>query len=239
MRASVNRSLPNAWAGAMLGVERAQFGPVLWRVLAFGIAGLAAVLLVITAAAAREIGTSRIAALPRASQIPATAVARPTSAWTEFCRRAPAECALDLSEPATLGLSRQAWDAMQAVNRRVNASITPISDYDHWGVLDRWDLPDNGYGDCEDIQLLKRKLLVERGLPRRAMRMTVVIDHLGDGHAVLMVRTDRGDFILDNKTDAILPWDRTGYVYSKREGQESSAWVSLGGAASPVVTANR
>ena len=55
MRTSVNRSLPNAWAGTMLGVERAQFGPVLWRVLAFGIAGLAAVLLVITAAAARVI----------------------------------------------------------------------------------------------------------------------------------------------------------------------------------------
>ena len=29
--------------------------------------------------------------------------------------------------------------------------------------------------------------------------MTVVIDEQGEGHAVLMVRTDRGDFILDNK----------------------------------------
>ena len=101
MRASVNRSLAKEWAGAMLGVERAQFGPVLWRVLAFVIGGLTAVLLVITAAAAREIGTSRIAALPRASQIQTTAAARPTPAWTEFCRRAPAECAVDRSEPAT------------------------------------------------------------------------------------------------------------------------------------------
>ena len=41
---------------------------------------------------------------------------------------------------------------------------------------DRWDLPTTGYGDCEDMQLLKRKLLAERGLPRRAMRMTVVIN---------------------------------------------------------------
>ena len=61
------------------------------------------------------------------------------------------------------------------------------------------------------------------------MRMTVVIDELNEGHAVLMIRTDRGDYILDNKTNAVLPWDETGYVYVKREGQDSMAWTSLGG----------
>src|SRR3712207_7197474 len=45
----------------------------------------------------------------------------------------------------------------------------------------------------EDIQLLKRRMLTEAGLPQRAMRMTVVIDEQGAGHAVMMVRTDRGD----------------------------------------------
>jgi predicted transglutaminase-like cysteine proteinase len=56
--------------------------------------------------------------------------------------------------------------------------------------------------------LLKRKLLAERGLPRRAMRMTVVLDENRAGHAVLMVRTDRGDFILDNQRATVLPWGR-------------------------------
>jgi predicted transglutaminase-like cysteine proteinase len=54
-----------------------------------------------------------------------------------------------------------------------------------------------------------------------------------------MVRTNRGDFILDNKTNAVLPWHETGYVYVKRESQDGSAWVSLGGVTSPLVTANR
>ncbi len=36
---------------------------------------------------------------------------------------------------------------------------------------------------------------------------------------MLMVRTDRGDLILDNKTNAVLPWQRTGYSFVKREGQ--------------------
>jgi predicted transglutaminase-like cysteine proteinase len=223
----------------MLGVQRAQFGPVLWRLLGFSIAGLLVIVLLITAAAARENRTSKIAALPATSQLPATSVAKPIPAWIEFCRTFPAECGIDLREPATIKLTVEVWNAIRAVNSRVNASVIPITDYDQWGVLDRWDLPTTGYGDCEDMQLLKRKLLAERGLPRRTMRMTVVIDDQGDGHAVLMLRTDRGDFVLDNKTDAILPWDRTAYVFSKREGHDGTAWVSLGQAASPVATANR
>jgi predicted transglutaminase-like cysteine proteinase len=223
----------------MLGVERAHVGPLLWRVLGFSFVACAALLWLISSAPAREIGTRKIAAFPTARQLPTTAVARSTPAWTEFCQRVPTECSLDLSEPATIRLTRETWNIIQAVNNRVNASVIPLSDQDHWGIPDRWDLPMDGYGDCEDIQLLKRKLLAERGLPRRAMRMTVVIDRLGDGHAVLLVRTDRGDFILDNKTDAILPWDRTGYVFAKREDHDSAAWVSLGWAASPVATANR
>jgi len=70
--------------------------------------------------------------------------------------------------------------------------------------------------------------------------MTVVIDDIGEGHAVMMVRTDRGDFILDNKRNAVLPWNQTGYTYVKREGDAGIAWASLGGVVtSPVTTAGR
>jgi predicted transglutaminase-like cysteine proteinase len=69
--------------------------------------------------------------------------------------------------------------------------------------------------------------------------MTVVIDEEGAGHAVMMVRTSRGDFILDNKRNAILPWHKTGYVYIKREGDEGMTWASLGGRTSPTMTANQ
>jgi predicted transglutaminase-like cysteine proteinase len=165
--------------------------------------------------------------------------ARPVAAWVDFCRRHPTECAVDTSEAATITMTSEVWRTILSVNRRVNARIKPKTDVEHWAVVDRWDFPDDGYGDCEDYQLLKRKLLAERGFSRRAMRMTVVIDDLGEGHAVLMIRTDRGDYILDNKTSAVLPWRDTGYTYVKREGQDSTAWVSLGGVGSPVATANR
>ena len=165
--------------------------------------------------------------------------ARPLKAWLEFCRRSPEECAVDVSEPTTVTLTPRVWSTILSVNRSVNTRIRAITDDDHWGVADRWDIPTDGMGDCEDFQLLKRKLLVEEGLPRRAMRMTVVIDDKGDGHALLTIMTNRGDIVLDNKTNAVLPWFETGYVFVKRESQDRVGWVSLGGATSPTITAKR
>jgi predicted transglutaminase-like cysteine proteinase len=131
------------------------------------------------------------------------------------------------------------WRTILKVNERVNRTILAVTDQDHWGVVDRWDYPDDGLGDCEDIQLLKRKLLIEAGLPRRALRMTVVIDEQGMGHAVLMVHTSHGDFVLDNKRDAVLAWQETGYHYVKREGDDGSTWVWLGSQIAPTITATR
>ena len=180
-----------------------------------------------------------LAALPSAVRSLANSGrADPIRAWNELCREIPTECGVNISEKRLISLTPEVWQALVAVNREVNDSIKAVTDREHWGVEDRWNMPDDGYGDCEDIQLLKRKLLIERGLPRRALRMTVVIDEEGGGHAVMMVRTDRGDFILDNRRPNILPWTQTGYVYIKAEGQDGMEWVSLGGAASPIVTAN-
>ena len=181
-----------------------------------------------------------LAALPGPSAgLTPGAEARPILAWTEFCQTYPGECAFDRAEPARIALTPALWNLIVGVNRRVNRQIRPMTDQEHWGRPDRWDLAEDGAGDCEDFQLLKRRMLAEAGLPRRAMRMTVVIDEKGEGHAVLTLITDRGDFVLDNKTSAVLPWHETGYVFIKREAQDALAWVSLGGASSPVTTANR
>ncbi|MFH6782055.1 MULTISPECIES: transglutaminase-like cysteine peptidase [Methylobacterium] len=187
-----------------------------------------------------QIQAQILAALPMPSAgAPDLGQARPIAGWVEFCARYASECAVDPSEPAQVTLTPRLWQAVTGINRQVNTSLRAVTDMDHWGVPDRWDLAEDGSGDCEDFQLLKRKLLAQAGLPRRAMRMTVVIDEKGEGHAVLMLRTDRGDLVLDNKTSAVLPWHKTGYTFIKRESQTATAWVSLGGATAPTVTANR
>jgi predicted transglutaminase-like cysteine proteinase len=110
-----------------------------------------------------------------------------------------------------------------------------MTDLQHWGVKDHWDQAEDGYGDCEDYQLLKRKQLVDAGVPRRTMLMTVAWDAYHEGHALLMIRTNIGDLILDNARDEILLWKETGYQFVKRESQYSTGWVDI---AAPVGTAS-
>ena len=199
-----------------------------------GLIGFGATLIVGSPAAAQ----APAGVLPEATALAETGPARPVPAWTALCEEIPAECTVDPGEPETLRLTRSAWQLIRSVNARVNAAVTPLTDELHWGTADLWGLPEDGFGDCEDYQLQKRRMLVAAGLPRRTLLMTVVVDEKGEGHAVLLVRTDRGDFVLDNKADAVRAWDRTGYVFVKRESA-TGAWASLGNIASPVTTANR
>jgi predicted transglutaminase-like cysteine proteinase len=117
---------------------------------------------------------------------------------------------------------------MVKVNAWVNEAIKPMTDLEHWGVVERWNYPDDGYGDCEDYVLLKRRMLMRAGWPREALLITVVRDKKGDGHAVLTIKTDRGEFVLDNQEPQVLPWSKTGYRFVKRQSQsDPNVWVSL------------
>jgi predicted transglutaminase-like cysteine proteinase len=187
-----------------------------------------------------EAQTAAVPASPSRSVATRNQPVTPVPAWIRFCQQRPDECAAFSSGPTTITLTPQAWETLIRVNRQVNAAVRPMTDREHWGVEDHWGLAEDGYGDCEDYQLVKRRYLVAAGFSRRALRMTAVIDGDGEPHAVLMVRTDRGDLILDNRRDSVLPWRRTGYVYLQREDATGSTWVSLGGAfALPVSTAGR
>jgi predicted transglutaminase-like cysteine proteinase len=149
--------------------------------------------------------------------------------YLQFCRDNRSDCAAEHEEARDVVLSKTAWRDLKLVNDRVNRAIEPMTDEDNYGVAEYWSYPLNGRGDCEDYALLKRKLLIDAGWPRSALLVTVVRDKKGDGHAVLMVKTDRGEFVLDNQEGRILPWQDTGYRYIKRQSQEDqNVWVSLG-----------
>jgi predicted transglutaminase-like cysteine proteinase len=149
--------------------------------------------------------------------------------WADFCQRYAGECDGGALQPADIDASRANLALVDRINRFVNLKIQPRSDMEHWRVVDRWDLPTNGIGDCEDFALLKRKLLIEAGLPRQALLVTIVIDEKKEGHAVLTVKTSRGDLILDNMNDEIRLWNQTPYRFVKRQSQEDqNIWVSIG-----------
>src|SRR5215203_2127629 len=105
----------------MRGVQAAQIGWVIWRVLAFRLC--AAVLLLLTGGAfAGDSASRKIAALPLAPELQASASARPTAAWIDFCQRVPSECSINLSEPEKIKLTRATWNTIKAINNRVNGS---------------------------------------------------------------------------------------------------------------------
>jgi predicted transglutaminase-like cysteine proteinase len=44
---------------------------------------------------------------------------------------------------------------------------------------------------------------------------------------VLTARTDKEDLVLDNQNASVLRWDRTGYIFLKREGETKTGWTSI------------
>jgi predicted transglutaminase-like cysteine proteinase len=169
------------------------------------------------------------AANERALFIGLGASARPPIGWLEFCGENPRDCESRPLEARDVVLTPKAWKDLVRINKWVNEQIKPMTDLDHWGVAERWGYPDDGYGDCEDYVLLKRRMLMQAGWPRQALLITVVRDKKGEGHAVLTVKTDKGEYILDNQDDQVLLWSETGYRYVKRQSQtDPNVWVGLG-----------
>jgi predicted transglutaminase-like cysteine proteinase len=159
---------------------------------------------------------------------PVSDVTRPPIGWMEFCVEYYPECKTKPSVRRDILLTTQAWKQLKRINLRVNTHVKPMTDMDHWGVVERWNYPDDGYGDCEDYVLLKRRLLIQLGWPRESLLVTVVSANEDEGHAVLTVTTDKGDYVLDNKREDILPWSETGYHFVKRQSQsDPGVWVSL------------
>jgi predicted transglutaminase-like cysteine proteinase len=153
--------------------------------------------------------------------------ANPPIGYVDFCKSFPAECAIrGGGDVGTLDERR--WRDLQEINTLVNRIVIPATDLEYYQREEVWTLPQS-YGDCEDYVLLKRKWLLERGWSSGSLLVTVVFDEIGDGHAVLLARTNGGDFVLDNKTDDIRAWQDTAYRFVKRQSaSDPNRWVSVG-----------
>ena len=148
----------------------------------------------------------------------------PPSGWLQFCQTYRTACDTSALPARIVVLDEQSWRQLKRVNDWVNRNVTPLTDMAHYGIIQWWRYPDDGAGSCHSYALLKQRLLMQAGWPRQALLMTVVLEHNGEGHAVLTVRTSKGDFILDNLTDRIKLWSDTGYQYIERQSQSDPNW---------------
>jgi predicted transglutaminase-like cysteine proteinase len=161
------------------------------------------------------------------SRVPQGIAVKPPIGWIEFCHRLPRECIASPGLGSAYFLTEQRWEEMLTINHGVNHLVLPVTDLKNYAVLEYWTYPDNGFGDCEDYVLLKRRMLLQSGWPSSQLLIATVLDEYITGHAVLIVRTSRADYVLDNMTDDVLPWDQTTFKrYLKLQSKsDPNKWV--------------
>jgi predicted transglutaminase-like cysteine proteinase len=144
--------------------------------------------------------------------------AKGPTGWQIFCLDYPSECVGGGAKkvPAT----DSTMSTLKRVNASVNRSISPRRDakLDVWSVNVRT-------GDCEDYALTKRHKLIQSGIPASALRIAQVRTPRGEAHAILVVDTDRGRFVLDNLTGAIKPLSQTRYRVVSIQTANPKAWI--------------
>ena len=158
------------------------------------------------------------------SQASATQVVAPPAGFVSFCMHNLSWCMPNTRGPAKLVLDQKTFSRLEAVNLEINHEITYELDPQHFGVANVWSLAAvGGAGDCKDYALAKQRMLIDEGIPARALRIAIARTEQDELHAVLTVDTDRGDFVLDNRTPEIKRMPDTEYT-----------WIMLQSASDPL-----
>ena len=151
----------------------------------------------------------------------------PPVGFVKFCAANPKECRSVGRNAKRMPMTPEHWNSLYQVNVAVNSAVRPVSDMELYGEVELWTYPSDA-GDCEDYLLLKKRELEKLGFHAGSLLITVVLDEKNEGHAVLTVATEQGDYVLDNRRNDILLWKDTGYVFLKRQSQQDPRrWMAL------------
>ena len=146
----------------------------------------------------------------------------------EFCKALADECSIRTRPSVPPKVTDHGWSVIRDINASVNHAVVPMTDMEIYGREEVWAYPEDGAGDCEDFVLEKRRRLEKAGISASDLLITVVRKPNGEGHAVLTLRTNDGDFILDNLSDDVLAWSDTPYTFLKRQASfDSGRWVKI------------
>lgn len=137
-----------------------------------------------------------------------------------FCISQQTHCAR--GGKAQVEITNDLMHTLELTNARVNQSIRPLKDTngDIWSIH-------AAAGDCEDYALTKRAYLVERGVPLNALRIATAYTSSGEAHAVLVLRSDQGDLVLDNRHNAIQHWHQTDLEWVAISGDHLTQWHKI------------
>lgn len=175
---------------------------------------------------ARLVVPQTIPFAPESSQMRMGSRQFPPFGHVVFCRENPAHCQAR-GASRDIALTQERWRQLTRVNQRVNRSITARHDPRTARGADQWSLAPR-YGDCEDYALTKRAQLLRMGWPSSSLLIaTASVPRVGQ-HAVLIVRTQAGDYVLDNLKSEIKAWEDTNYDWrSMQSPQNPRNWYSV------------
>lgn len=134
-----------------------------------------------------------------------------------MCLKTPEQC--KGGGKAKVEVTGDLMATLKRVNGHVNRSIKPRND----GGADVWSASAS-VGDCEDYVLAKRAALIKAGVPASSLRIAYVKTKRGEGHAILVVKTNGKDLVLDNLTATIRPLSQTGYRIVSMSGANPRQW---------------
>jgi predicted transglutaminase-like cysteine proteinase len=125
------------------------------------------------------------------------------------------------------------WRSILAINRQVNREIYAVSDRELFSSNDFWTLPERRggrrYGDCEDYVLEKRRELIGLGVPAQALSIAIARTPQRQVHAVLLLATPAGEFVLDNRSAWVSRWYETDYRWERRQVAGGQRWARVRG----------
>lgn len=160
----------------------------------------------------------------QSAQAIATRVVAPPPGFVSFCMHNLSLCVPNRRAQVKLVLDQKTFSQLTAVNLEINREIAYAPDPQHFGIANVWRLDAvGGEGDCKDYALAKQQMLIGEGVPASALRIAIARTELDELHAVLTVDTDRGDFVLDNRTPEI-----------KRMSDVRYKWIMLQSASDPL-----
>jgi len=129
--------------------------------------------------------------------------------YRQACRRKTGQSRVALTE----GLEQIVF----AINERVNHDIVLSREpkgRDDWKI-------DPPKGDCDDFAMTKRKLLMDQGIPPRAISLATGLTPEGVGHVVVVLRTKTGDLVLDNGDDWLKMPSETALQWQRIESEDN------------------
>lgn len=118
------------------------------------------------------------------------------------------------------------YSLAERINSQVNASVKYKTDLEQYSTPEYW-VEAGTLGDCEDYALLKRQVLLKSGFERKDLHLACCWVETGEYHCVLLCRTDKGWFVLDNRHALPMIPKSLKYAWDKALDEVDGKWYEL------------